>query len=160
MFEKIRQEKTQAHQPPGGGGQDRLVLGDIVALLAIRGLITSQIQSRNSLADHIPGPVSSRSSALWLSSRASSSVWPGSGLSFGCISGTCSGLGIAKLFSSGRMQPGPSSSGSHLASIVGPEAERISPRMTIGVGGEAIAAWFENGVDLFMGRKEPLCLPG
>ena len=46
------------------------------------------------------------------------------------------------------MQPGPSSSVSHLAGIVGPEAERISPCMTIGVGGEAIAARFEDGVDL------------
>ena len=68
--------------------------------------------------------------------------------------------GIAKLFSSGRMQPDPDRSGSHLAGIVGPEAERISPCMTIGVGGEAIAAWFENGVDLVMGGEEPLCLPG
>ena len=68
--------------------------------------------------------------------------------------------GIAKLFSSGRMEPDPGRSGSHLAGIVGPEAERISPCMTIGVGGEAIAAWFEDGVDLVMGGEEPLCLPG
>jgi len=68
--------------------------------------------------------------------------------------------GIAKLFSSGRMQADPGRSGSHLAGIVGPEAERISPCMTIGVGGEAIAAWFEDGVDLVMGGEEPLCLPG
>ena len=68
--------------------------------------------------------------------------------------------GIAKLFSSGRMEPDPCRSGSHLAGIVGPEAERISPCMTIGVGGEAIAAWFESGVDLVMGGEEPLCLPG
>ena len=32
--------------------------------------------------------------------------------------------------------------------------------MTIGVGGEAIAAWFEEDVDLVMGGEEPLCLPG
>ena len=32
--------------------------------------------------------------------------------------------------------------------------------MTIGVGGEAITAWFEDDVDLVMGGEEPLCLPG
>ena len=69
-------------------------------------------------------------------------------------------MGIAKLFSSGRMQADPGRSGSHLAGIVGPEAERISPCMTIGVGGEAIAAWFENGVDLVMGGEKTLRLPG
>ncbi|SCM66392.1 hypothetical protein KARMA_0567 [Donghicola eburneus] len=68
--------------------------------------------------------------------------------------------GIAKLFSSGRMQPDPSPSGGHLAGIVGPEAESISPCMTIGVGCEAITAWFEEDVDLVMGSEEPLCLPG
>lgn len=57
-------------------------------------------------------------------------------------------------------QPDPGRSGSHLAGIVSPEAERISPCMTIGVGGEAIAAWFEDGVDLVMGGEELLCLPG
>lgn len=31
--------------------------------------------------------------------------------------------------------------------------------MTIGVGGEAIAASFEDGVDLVIGGKEPLRLP-
>jgi len=58
------------------------------------------------------------------------------------------------------MQPGPNPSGDHLAGIVRPEAERISLCMTIGVGGEAIAAWFKDGVDLDMGGEEPLCLPG
>ena len=60
-------------------------------------------------------------------------------------------IGIAKLFLSDRMQPGPNPSGDHLAGIVRREAERISPCMTIGVGGEAIAAWSEDGVDLVMG---------
>ena len=67
--------------------------------------------------------------------------------------------GIAKLFSSGRMQPDPNPLGGHLVGIVCPEAERISPCMTIGVGSEAIAAGFEDGVDLVIGGEEPLCLP-
>ncbi len=66
--------------------------------------------------------------------------------------------GIAKLLSAGRMQPDPSPSCVHLAGIVGPEAERICPGVTIGVGGEAIAAGFEDRVDLVMGCKETLRL--
>jgi len=44
--------------------------------------------------------------------------------------------------------------------MVRPKAERISPCMTIGVGGEAVAAWIEDGVDLVMGGEEPPCLAG
>ena len=44
--------------------------------------------------------------------------------------------------------------------IFGPEAERLFPCMTIGVGGEAIAAGFGNGVDLVMGGEKPLRLLG
>ena len=56
------------------------------------------------------------------------------------------------------MQPEPSPSGGHLAGIVGPEAERICPCMTIEVSSEAIAARFEDRVDLVMGYKETLRL--
>ena len=68
--------------------------------------------------------------------------------------------GIAKLLSTDRMQPDPSSSVGHLAGMVGPEAECISPCMTIGLGGEAITEGSEDGVELIMGGKEAFCLPG
>lgn len=38
------------------------------------------------------------------------------------------------------MRPDPGLLGGHLADIVGPKAERICPCITIGFGGEAIAA--------------------
>lgn len=68
--------------------------------------------------------------------------------------------GIAKLLSASRKQPDRSLSGDHLAGIVVPKAERICPCMTIGVGGETIAAGLEVGADLIMSGKKPLRLPG
>ena len=68
--------------------------------------------------------------------------------------------GIAKLLSAARIELKPSSSNDHLAGIIGPEAEGICSCMTIGSGGEAIAAGFEDGVDLLMGGEETLRLPG
>ena len=58
------------------------------------------------------------------------------------------------------MDLNPSASNGHLAGIIGPEAEHICPCMTIGFGGEAIAVGFEDGVDLVMGGRKTLRLPG
>ena len=71
---------------------------------------------------------------------------------------SCSG--IAKLLSAARIELKLNSSNDHLAGIIGPEAEGICSCMTIGSGGEAIAAGFEDGVDLLMGGEEMLRLPG
>jgi hypothetical protein len=48
----------------------------------------------------------------------------------------------------------------HLESIVRPQIECVCPGMAIGCGGEAIAAGFEDRVDLVMRGKEALCRLG
>ena len=58
------------------------------------------------------------------------------------------------------MDLNPSASNGHLAGIIGPEAERICPCMTIGFGGEAIGVGFADDVDLVMCGKKTLRLPG
>lgn len=76
----------------------------------------------------------------------------------GCIRRTYAS--IAKVLSTVGVEAIRRHSGRHLAGIVAPKREGVCPRVAILCGGEAIAAGFENGVDLVAGGMETLPLPG